>query len=110
MSNQSSSHKVYVVLLNQDVLVKEKKFRDENPNAVPGWPCLYVGMTGLTPEKRFDNHKSGVKGNKYVKRYGERLALEFLERSNPMSYEEAVLEEERLALSLRELGYAVWQN
>ena len=33
-------------------------------------------MTGLTPEKRFENHKRGYKGNKYVERYGERLAME----------------------------------
>jgi hypothetical protein len=36
--------------------------------------------------------------------------MEFLERANPMNYSEAVEEEKRLALSLRELGYAVWQN
>ena len=69
-----------------------------------------MGMTGLTPEKRFENHKRGYKGNKYVERYGERLAMEFLERENQMNYSEAAQEEKRLALSLRELGYAVWQN
>jgi hypothetical protein len=36
--------------------------------------------------------------------------MEFLECGNPMSYQDAVEEEKRLALSLRELGYAVWQN
>ena len=43
-----------------------------------------MGMTGLTPEKRFENHKRGYKGNKYVERYGERLAMEFLEREKPI--------------------------
>jgi hypothetical protein len=69
-----------------------------------------VGMTGLTPGKRFENHKRGYKGNKYVERYGERLAMKFLERENPMTYSEAAEEEKRLALSLRELGYTVWQK
>jgi hypothetical protein len=67
-------------------------------------------MTGLTPERRFEKHKRGHKGNKYVERYGERLAMDFLERENPMTYFEAAEEEKRLAVSLRELGYAVWQN
>ena len=110
MTKNPKHYHVYVVLFNSDVLTKEKKFQQANPGYVPGWPCLYVGMTGLTPEKRFENHKHGYKGNKYVERYGERLAMEFLECGNPMSYQDAVEEEKRLALSLRDLGYAVWQN
>jgi hypothetical protein len=110
MVARPSHHHVYVVLLNSAVLTKERNFQEVNPGCVPGWPCLYVGMTGLTPEKRFENHKRGYKGNKYVERYGERLAMEFLERGNPMTYSDAAEEEKRLALSLRELGYAVWQN
>ena len=110
MTKNPKHHHVYVVLLNSDVLTKEKKFQEANPGCVPGWPCLYVGMTGLTPERRFENHKRGYNGNKYVERYGERLAMEFLERGNPMTYSDAAEEEKRLALSLRELGYAVWQN
>ena len=104
------SHNVYVVLLRPEVLFNEKKFRDQNPLFVPGSACLYVGMTGLTPEQRFDRHKNKNQFNKYVLKYGERLALEFLEKPNPMTYEEAKAEEPRLAEALRELGHAVWQN
>jgi hypothetical protein len=86
MTKNPKHHHVYVVLLNSDVLTKEKKFQEANPGCVPGWPCLYVGMTGLTPERRFENHKRGYKGNKYVERYGERLAMEFLEHGNPMAF------------------------
>ena len=110
MTRATKHHHVYAALLNSTVLTKERKFQEANPECVPGWPCLYVGMKGLTPEKRFENHKRGYKGSKYVERYGERLAMEFLERENPMNYSEAAQEEKRLALSLRELGYAVWQN
>jgi len=39
-------------------------------------PCLYVGMTGLTPEERFANHKAGTKAAAVVKRYGLRLLPE----------------------------------
>ena len=103
-------HSVYVVLLNSEVLAKEKKFRDANPNCVPGWPCLYVGQTGKTPEQRLEDHKRGYRSNKYVTKYGVRLALEFLERSNPMTYDQSCAEEERLGLLLRQLGYATWWN
>ena len=101
-------HNVYVVLLDSEVLAKEKKFRDANPNCVPGWPCLYVGQTGKTPEQRFEDHKRGYKSNKYAEKYGIRLALEFLERANPMTYEESCAEEKRLGTLLKQLGYATW--
>jgi hypothetical protein len=90
MTKNPQHYHVYVVLLNSAVLTKKKKFQEANHGCVPGWPCLYMGMTGLTPEKRFENHKRGCKGNKNVERYGERLAMEFLERENPMTYSEAV--------------------
>jgi hypothetical protein len=70
---KQSHHSVYVVLLDSEVLAKERKFREANPNCVPGWPCVYVGQTGKTPEERFEDHKRGYKSSKYVERYGERL-------------------------------------
>lgn len=103
-------HKVYVILLDSEVLTKEKKFRERNPDCVPGWPCLYVGSTGLSREERFANHKEGYKGNKYVKKYGLRLAMEFVENSDSMSWKQAKSEEESLAKSLSLMGYPVWQN
>lgn len=96
MPAREPHHSVYVVLLNSEVLAKEKKFRDANPNCVPGWPCLYVGQTGKTPEQRLEDHKRGYKSNKYAEKYGVRLALEFLERANPMTYDQSCAEEERL--------------
>jgi hypothetical protein len=110
MVKATAHHSVYVILLNSSVFTEERKFREANPDFKSGLCCLYVGMTGLKLEERFENHKRGYKGNKYVKKYGERLALEFLERSNPMTYDEARAEEPRLADALRRLGYAVWQN
>ena len=31
---------------------------------------LYVGMTGLTPEERFRNHKAGRRASKWVRKHG----------------------------------------
>jgi hypothetical protein len=98
-----------VVRLHPDVL-KSKKFRDANPYYDQGKPCFYVGITGLSPDERFDNHKAGYKACKYVKKYGLSLVPDIYEKFNPMSYERACEMEKKLAVNLRNKGYAVWQN
>lgn len=102
-------HHVYVVELDESVL-KDKKFVAANPNRHPDLSCLYVGMTGLTPEERFKNHKAGHKANKYVKKYGLHLLPSLYEYYNPMTYEKATAKEKELAEELRAQGYPVWQN
>lgn len=99
---------VYVVELDPAVL-SHKKFLDKNPGYHAGREALYVGMTGLTPETRFENHKAGVKANKFVREYGVRLRPDIYERYNPMSYKQAAAIEVALAEDLRREGYAVWQ-
>ena len=102
-------HHVYVVLLDPRV-TRHRAFVDQNPNLAPDTECLYVGMTGLSPEDRFAAHKEGYKSNRYVEKYGIRLLPELYEHLNPMSYEEAQETEARLADELRSAGYAVWQR
>jgi hypothetical protein len=99
-------HNVYVVLL--DVAVgKLRSVRAANPKRDPKKPCVYVGMTGLTPAERFTNHKAGIKGASVVKRYGLRLLPELYEHLNPMPYEAATQMEMDLAEDLRRSGYTV---
>ena len=50
-------HYVYVIELDKDVLY-ESKFKKANPEYEAGKPCVYVGMTGLDPDTRFDQHKA----------------------------------------------------
>lgn len=101
-------HHVYVVLLSRDVLF-EPRFRKCNPDHDPAKPCVYVGMTGLDPDDRFDKHKAGIKSNRFVQRYGQRLLPELYECYNPMPYAAAREMEVELAIGLREEGYGVWQ-
>ena len=68
-------HHVYVVLLSRDVL-HESRFVKCNPDYDPVKPCVYVGMTGLNPDDRFDKHKAGIRSNRFVKMYGQRLLPE----------------------------------
>ena len=63
-------HSVYVVYLR-------------NPNG-DGKAGYYVGMTGLKPEARFQNHKNGIKAAHVVRRYGERLVPKLYAHLNPM--------------------------
>lgn len=93
-SSPRDHHSVYVVYLR-------------NPMG-DGRAGYYVGMTGLTPEKRFDNHKSGVKAARIVRKFGERLVPRLYAHLNPMPYAEAKRMEPLLADSLRKRGYLVF--
>ena len=102
-------HNVYVIKLKNSVM-KDRKFLAENPNLDSSLPCYYVGITGLTPEKRLLHHKSGYKSSRIVKKYGMDLVPELYEELNPMTYEEANKMEPKLAKMLRSRGHGVWQK
>jgi predicted GIY-YIG superfamily endonuclease len=101
-------HNVYVIELDGRVL-NHARFRAANPDRDMLKPCVYVGCTGLTPEKRFAKHQAGIQANSYVQRYGLRLLPKLYAYANPMPYDAARDMEVELAIALREEGYAVWQ-
>jgi hypothetical protein len=100
---------VYVIELAEEIR-GVRRFADANPDARPDKPCLYVGSTGLDPEVRFEQHKSGYKASRYVKKYGVRLRPRYYSRYNPLDDEDARAFEIELARRLRKRGFAVWQN
>jgi predicted GIY-YIG superfamily endonuclease len=93
-AKRTGHHSVYVVYLR-------------NPNG-DGKAGYYVGMTGLSPERRFQNHKTGVKAAKVVRKYGERLVPKLYAHLNPMPYKKAQWMEATLAASLRKRGFIVF--
>ena len=99
---------VYVIELSNDVL-HEARFVRCNPGYVSGKPCVYVGMTGLNPDLRFDKHMAGIQANRYVLRHGLRLLPDLYEGFNPMTYDEARSREVEVAIDLRRAGFGVWQ-
>ncbi len=99
-------HNVYVVLLDAAV-GQLRRSRALNPKRDPQKPCLYVGMTGLSPEERFRNHQQGLKSAGCVERYGIKLLPEFYAHLNPMPYQAAAQMEMDLAEDLRRAGYTV---
>ena len=102
-------HSVYVVELD-DRVWNHARFRRANPDWQLGRPFVYVGMTGLDPDVRFDKHKAGIQANSFVKDYGLRLLPQLYERFNPMTYEAARDMEVELGIALRARGYGVWQG
>ena len=107
MARRNHYH-VYVIELSRDVLY-EGKFKKCNPAYIPGKPCVYVGMTGLDPDVRFDKHKAGIQSNRFVKQFGLRLLPDLYELYNPLPYDAARSLEVELAIDFREAGYGVWQ-
>ena len=102
-------HHVYVVELGDQVW-NHARFRRANPGWQLGRPFVYVGMTGLDPDLRFDKHKAGIQANTFVREYGLRLLPALYERFNPMNYEKAREMEVELGIALRARGYGVWQG
>ena len=100
---------VYVVELSDEVW-NAGRFRRANPHYELGRPFVYVGMTGLDPDVRFDKHKAGIQANGFVRDYGLHLLPQLYERHNPMLYDDARLMEVDLAIALRKKGYGVWQG
>lgn len=70
-------------------------------------PCVYVGMTGLDPVERFENHRNDYKSSRYPREFAVRLLPELFAHLNPMPYEAAMAMERDLAEDLRRQGYTV---
>ena len=95
-----------MVLLEPGV-ARLRAVRRANPGRDPKKPCVYVGLTGLSPDKRLANHLQGIKSSPFVRRYAVRLLPELYSHLNPMPYEAALRMELDLAEDLRALGYTV---
>ena len=112
-------YQVYVIELSKRVFTENTKFRSANPQFNGVLECLYVGMTSKTPAERLKQHKTGYvnkKGHKLsaniVHKYGLYLRPSLYDHINlkPMTRQQALIKEEKLALDLRRQGYAVWFN
>jgi hypothetical protein len=110
-------YQVYVIELSKRVFTENTKFRVANPQFNGVLECLYVGMTSKTPAERLQQHKTGYRNKKnhklsanIVEKYGSYLRPSLYDHLNekPMTRQEALMAEEKLALELRRQGYAVW--
>jgi hypothetical protein len=111
------TYRVYVIELSKRVFTENYRFRAANPQFNGVLECLYVGMTSKTPGERFKQHKTGYRSKKgyklsayIVQQYGSYLRPSLYDHINlkPMTRQQALLMEEKLAWDLRRKGYAVW--
>jgi predicted GIY-YIG superfamily endonuclease len=101
-------HSIYAIELDAAVW-KHRAFRARNPGGATGG-CLYIGVTGLTPEERFERHRMGTQSGRFVRTHGLRLRLDLVEGFARLPYRIAARMEPKLAAWLRAQGFAVWQN
>lgn len=87
---RGASHSVYVALLH-------------DPAGIGRWG-LYVGQTSRDPDLRFDQHKTGHKASRAVKRFGVRLLPHLVDHLNPMKGWESLDLEAALAGGFRHAG------
>ena len=98
---------IYVIKLSSEV-GERKDVKKQNPNALSAKDCVYVGMTGLSPEERFKNHQAGYKCSKFAKgNYSKSLLPELTTGLHDLKREDAANIESLLAEELRRQGYTV---
>ncbi|MEO6361633.1 MAG: hypothetical protein ABIO71_00220, partial [Caldimonas sp.] len=98
---RSHHYSVYVVELAAEAW-SVAALRKANPGYEHRRPLVYVGMTGLDPDLRFDRHKAGIQANRFVREFGLRLLPALYEVYNPMPYAGACEMEVELGIGLRE--------
>ncbi len=107
-ADRKHHYSVYVVELS-DRVWNVPRYRAANPGHVLGKPFVYVGVTGLDPDLRFDRHMAGIQSNRFVREFGLRLLPGLYEVYNPMPYLAACEMEVELGIALRDAGFGVWQ-
>lgn len=82
------------------------------PKPDPTKPYLYVGVTALLPEKRFEKHKEGgITASRIVTRHGVRLRPDLSAKfKRSRSRDVAAEREQAAAAALRKRGYVVYSG
>ena len=99
-------YSVYVVLLDEYVGTLPQ-MRRRNPKRDPSKPCVYVGLTPLRVDRRFDFRGATPKTEWRAHQYGVRLMPELYEHLNYMTPKTALQTARKLAEDLRAKGFGV---
>lgn len=97
---------VYVVLLDEYVATLPQ-MRRRNPKRDPLKPYVYVGLTPLRVDRRFDYRKATPKAEWRVHKFGVRLMPELYDSLPPMTCKQALQTAKELADDLRAKGFGV---
>ena len=99
-------YSVYVVLLDEYVGTLPQ-MRLRNPKRDPSKPFVYVGLTPLRVDRRFDYRRATNKAEWRLHKFGVRLMPELYKHLNPRTPERALRTARKLADDLRGKGFGV---
>ena len=105
-TGQKLRYSVYVVLLDEYVGTLPQ-IRRRNPKHDVSKPCVYVGLTPLRVDRRFDFLGATPPTEWRVHQYGVRSMPELYKPLNPMTHERALRKARELADDLRAKGFGV---
>ena len=99
-------YSVYVVLLAEYVGTLPQ-MRRRNPKCDPSKPFVYIGLTPLPANRRFDFRRATPEHEWRLHQYGVRLMPQLYKHLNPMTFERALQTARKLAEDLRAKGFGV---
>jgi hypothetical protein len=99
-------YSIYVVLLD-DYVGTLPQMRRRNPNRNPSKPCVYVGLTPLRVDRRFDFRRATPEHEWRLHKFGVRLMPELYDFLHPMTCKGALQTAKKLADDLRAKGFGV---
>jgi hypothetical protein len=99
-------YSVYVVLLDEYVGTLPQ-MRRRNPKRSPSKPVVYVGVTSLPVNRRFDFRRAAPEQEWRLHKFGVRLMPELYDSLHPMACKRALETAKKLAEDLRAKGCGV---
>jgi hypothetical protein len=99
-------YSVYVVLLDEYIGTLPQ-MRRRNPKRGPSKPCVYVGLTPLPVNRRFDFRRAAPEHEWRPYKFGVRLMPELYDSLHPMTCKRALETAKKLAEDLRAKGFGV---
>jgi len=105
-TEQKLRYSVYVVLLDQYVGTLPQ-MRRRNPKRGPSKPVVYVGLTPLPVNRRFDFRRAAPEHEWRLHKFGVRLMPELYDSLRPMTCKRALQIAKKLADDLRAKGFCV---
>jgi hypothetical protein len=105
-ANEGLRYRVFVVLLDEYVGTLPQ-MRRRNPKRDPSKPYVYVGLTSLRVDRRFDFRRAAPWHEWRLHKFGVRLMPELYDSLHPMTCKEALQTAKKLADDLRAKGFGV---
>lgn len=104
--SEGRHYRVYVVLLDESV-ARLPQMRVRNPDRDPSKPYVYVGLTSLPLNRRFNFRKATPDHEWRLHRFGVRLMPELCDSMRPMPCDQALQAAKIRADDLRAKGFGV---